>query len=75
MKNRRISGGSTENTKACLFAPRIASFAALATDYDLAPEFDLLLSLGVEVRDSACGPYSFVAALRFNTLWYLAIPL
>jgi hypothetical protein len=37
--------------------------------------FDLLLSLEVEVRDSACGPYSFVDALPFNTLWYLAIPL
>jgi hypothetical protein len=37
--------------------------------------FNPLLSLGVEVRDSACAPQSFVDAVPSNTLWYLAIPL
>jgi hypothetical protein len=41
----------------------------------LCRNFNLLLSLGVEVRDSACAPQSFVDAVPFNTLWYLAIPL
>jgi len=36
---------------------------------------DLLLCLGVELRDAACAPYSFLDAVPLNSLWYLVIPL